>query len=258
MLPGLAALAAAVKKNATLRSLGLARNGIGLQGNAGFEALAKALQGNKGLHRIDLRHNQMGPSAAEAFAQGMRGSQLRIVDLSFNEIGAVGAMAVLQEVPSCTQLAKLLLQSNSIYGTCAGHLLACSALSSSVGDGEAGEEIESELDLRWNFLGRLSANKDTTANTYTDQAAVALAAMLEASECKLQIVRLEANCLSSDAVAMVCAALAANTSVTTASLAHNFCGPETTERVAASLRISNPISALKEVRHCSPVPSCCC
>ena len=87
-----AALAAALRNNATLTSLCLSGNNIGAEG---AQSLAAALDNNATLTRLDLGDNNIGAEGARALAAALRNNAtLTSLGLFKNNIGAEGARAL--------------------------------------------------------------------------------------------------------------------------------------------------------------------
>ncbi|KAJ1539912.1 Leucine-rich repeat-containing protein 45, partial [Cladochytrium tenue] len=96
---GTLALAGMLKVNATLQSLRLEWNCIGIW-ESGIRALADAVAGNAALAVLDLRNCKIGPRGAQSLAAALaKGtSALARIDLRWNNAGLVGARALAEAV----------------------------------------------------------------------------------------------------------------------------------------------------------------
>ena len=142
---GAAALAEAIRGSAKLQQLSLASCGVGAAGataiaaqirlssplkwlvmngnpigDAGATALARAMSSNTGITALFLTDAGCGDDGAVAFADAIKrnkGSALKELDLSSNEIGDVGANALLGVLPKAATLNELYLARNEKIGS---------------------------------------------------------------------------------------------------------------------------------------------
>jgi NLR family CARD domain-containing protein 3 len=100
---GGAAIAAALRINTTLHTLGLADTGIDA---AGAVAIVKALTVNPSLRRLDLSSNAIGVDGVTAIAEALGSNQgmLQELDLSDNDSGNVGVIAIARAMETNTSL----------------------------------------------------------------------------------------------------------------------------------------------------------
>lgn len=144
---GVAALAASMQHNSTLRSLSLAANdGHMSTGGAAAVAAAVAAEGSRcALEELDLRQTGGGNAAADALASSLANPccSLRSVSLQGNEVTAAGAIAIANALEGAGQLYRLNLLWNPI-----GHE-GLEALADAVG------EHPRLIELPWGFTGGL-------------------------------------------------------------------------------------------------------
>jgi NLR family CARD domain-containing protein 3 len=106
----MAALANALADNTTLKSLSLARNGIG---DIGIVALAEALRHNQSLSALSLWGNQISDQGIFAFAEMLtQNRSLTVIWLSQNAISDRGVHALAAALRSNPIIAKLYVEGN--------------------------------------------------------------------------------------------------------------------------------------------------
>jgi hypothetical protein len=102
-------LAAALQVNTTLLELNLNIK------PEGARAIARALEDNKTLERLDLSHNRIGDEGAIAFAEALKKNKsLKKLGLSHNKIGDPGVKALAKSLLENTTLETLFLGNNKI------------------------------------------------------------------------------------------------------------------------------------------------
>lgn len=111
------AIADALKLNRTLKSLifeAIANNAANIDINRALP-LAKVLETNESLQKLDLKYGNIGDEGSIAFAKALESnSTLKILELHRNQIGSEGAQALARALVSNSTLIKLDLQNNNI------------------------------------------------------------------------------------------------------------------------------------------------
>lgn len=101
---GIKVLCKGVRNNSSLQKIDLSNNEIGYEG-------AKELCGVESLIEIDLNDNQIGDKGAEYFAELItKSTMLKMLNLSYNDIGTVGCTKIGVALEHNTALAYLCLQ----------------------------------------------------------------------------------------------------------------------------------------------------
>lgn len=111
------AIADALKLNRTLKSLifeASPNNAANIDINRALP-LAKVLETNESLQKLDLKYGNIGDEGSIAFAKALESnSTLKILELHRNQIGSEGAKALARALVSNSTLIKLDLQNNNI------------------------------------------------------------------------------------------------------------------------------------------------
>ena len=111
---GLLCILDSLKQNFKLKSLNLEWNSIGLD-PSGLEALGTFLAHNSSLNHLDLRNNRITTNDANLVANMIKGSKSLVsFDLRWNELGNLGAKAILAAAKENNILQVLELSGNNV------------------------------------------------------------------------------------------------------------------------------------------------
>ncbi|KJE96145.1 hypothetical protein CAOG_06510 [Capsaspora owczarzaki ATCC 30864] len=109
---GAQAIAKALKANTRLTWLDLSNNQIG---DSGVQAIAKSLKANETLTGLHLSNNQIGDSGVQAIAKSLKANEtLTGLHLAGNRIGDAGAQAIAEVLKVNSTLTELSLHENQI------------------------------------------------------------------------------------------------------------------------------------------------
>jgi hypothetical protein len=118
------AVAEALESNRTLTALSMVYAAISI-GDAGAEAIAKALKVNSSLTDLYLMHNAIGDPGAKAIAKALESNcTLTKMNLCHNAIGDAGAEALAKALDVNRTLKVLHLRGNSNIGTVGAEAIA--------------------------------------------------------------------------------------------------------------------------------------
>jgi Ran GTPase-activating protein (RanGAP) involved in mRNA processing and transport len=209
---GAAALAEALKRNQTLRTLDISKNGIG---SAGAAALADALKMNTTLTTLDISSNyEIGDAGAAALAEALtHNTSLTELWISNNNIGLEGATALSEALKYNTGLKTLFINFNNI--------------------GDAGAEALAEALTRNTSLKTLNINN----NNIGDAGAIALAEGLKDNK-GLKSLYINNNNIGDIGATSLADALTHNKSLTELSISYNKIGSVGATALAEALKIN--------------------
>jgi Ran GTPase-activating protein (RanGAP) involved in mRNA processing and transport len=103
-----------IRRNKTITSLCIARNGFG-RNAAAVRSIADGMRSNTTVQQLDLQNCKLGDQGVSVLANAIRNASLLELDLHYNEITSVGVRALVDDnVEAVNTLTKLCLTYNSI------------------------------------------------------------------------------------------------------------------------------------------------